>query len=190
MRPQLKKTPGFTLVWRADPGTGIGANTAVFSVMNAVLLRSLPVSDPNRVVYLRTSNPPRRTGTIDSQETFSYAVYDALRRQDRGLSPLIAYVPLLPARSQSDMAYSRRSGRRHGERHFFLWTGYKVARGTALPSRTRATTHPLRDQLQYWTSRFARDRIFWERRWYVNGDAFTIVGVPPRDLKASRAALD
>ena len=68
---QLRKTPGFTLVCILTLALGIGANTAVFSVMNAVLLRSLPVADPSRVVYLRTSNPPRGTGTIDSNETFS-----------------------------------------------------------------------------------------------------------------------
>ena len=91
---QLRKTPGFTLVCILTLALGIGANTAVFSVMNAVLLRSLPVADPSRVVYLRTSNPPRETGTIDTNETFSYPVYDALRRADRGLSPVMAYVPL------------------------------------------------------------------------------------------------
>src|SRR5712672_2657912 len=78
---QLRKRPGFTLVCVLTLALGIGANTAVFSVMNAVLLRSLPVADAGRVVYLRTTNPPHGTGTIDSNETFSYPVYDAVRRQ-------------------------------------------------------------------------------------------------------------
>src|SRR6202521_1424098 len=95
---QLRKTPGFTLVCLLTLGLGIGANTAVFSVMNAVLLRSLPVADPARVVYLRTSNPPQGTGTVGWNDTFSYAVYDALRGQSHGplpvIAPIMAYVPL------------------------------------------------------------------------------------------------
>ena len=58
----LRQSPGFALTAILTLALGVGANTAVFSVMNAVLLKSLPVADPERLVYLRTSNPPQGTG--------------------------------------------------------------------------------------------------------------------------------
>src|SRR3954463_3301258 len=127
---QLRKKPGFTAVCVLTLALGMGANTAVFSVMNAVLLRSLPVADADRVVYLRTSHPPRGTGTIDNPETFSYPVYDALRKQNGGMSAVIAYVPLSvnkvavrygaePEEAEGDMV----SGA------FFSGLGVKVQRG-------------------------------------------------------------
>src|SRR5580658_9001390 len=91
---QSAKNPGFAIVCILTLALGVGANTAVFSVMNAVLLKSLPVADPKSVVYIRTTNPPRNTGTVDTQQTFSYPVFDALRNQHRGFSDVIAFVPL------------------------------------------------------------------------------------------------
>src|ERR1700761_549453 len=54
----LAHAPGFAITVVLIMALGIGANTAVFSVMNAVLLKSLPVADPQQVVYLNTSGAP------------------------------------------------------------------------------------------------------------------------------------
>ena len=175
----LSQSPGFTLTAVLTLALGVGANTAVFSVMNAVLLRSLPVSDPDRVVYLRTSNPPRGTGTIDSKETFSYAVYDALRREGKGLSPVMAYVPL--SGSKVAVRYGTQPEEAEGDMvsgSFFSGLGVNLSLGrgfTEMDERTRAPIAVLSHN--YWTRRFARDPNVLGQTLYVNGVGMTIVGV-------------
>jgi hypothetical protein len=86
----LLASPGFTITAIVTLALGVGANSAVFSVMHAVLLRSLPVADADRVMYLRTTGPPHGTGTVNTWETFSYPVYDALRSQAGTMAAVMA----------------------------------------------------------------------------------------------------
>ncbi len=181
----LRESPGFAITAILTLALGIGANTAVFSVMNAVLLKSLPVSDPDRLVYLRTSDAPRGTGTIDTDQTFSYAVYDALRRQNKALSPLIAYVPLSggkvavrvgaePEEAEGDMV----SGT------FFSGLGVDLPLGRGFTAQDEARHAPLAViSYNYWTRRFARNPKVLGETLYVNGVPMTIVGVAASDFE-------
>src|SRR6266496_1238701 len=95
---QLCKNPGFTGVAIVTLALGIGANTAGFSTLNALLLRMLPVRDPEHVYTVVLVNggtqPPNTSGTGNGNTSFSFPVFQALRQEKRVFNDLIAHVPL------------------------------------------------------------------------------------------------
>ena len=175
----LLGSPGFTITVILTLALGVGANTAVFSVMNAVMLRSLPVADANRVVYLRMSHPPHGTGTIDSTETFSYAAYDALRKQTGALSAVIAYVPL--SGNKVGVRYGAEPEEAEGDMvsgTFFSGLRVKLLRGHGFTEQDEKDHAPIAViSYDYWTRRFARKPDVLGTTLYVKGIGFTIVGI-------------
>ena len=175
----LRQSPGFAAAAILTLALGVGANTAVFSVMDAVLLRSLPVSDPQRVVLLRTSRTPNNTGTIDSTATFSWPVYEALRRRNDALSQVIAIGALSsdkvgirigaePETAEGDMV----SG------NFFSGLGVPLARGRGFTAQDEQDhTQPVVLSYSYWTRRFSRSPDALGSTMFIKGVPFTIVGV-------------
>ena len=181
----LLESPGFTITAILTLALGMGANTAVFSVMNAVLLQSLPVAHADRVVYLHTSNPPRGTGTIDSTETFSYSVYDALRKQPGAMSAIIAYVPL--SGNKVAVRYKSEPEEAEGDMvsgNFFSGLGVKLQRGhgfTEQDENDHASVAVISND--YWTRRFARNPDVLGSTLYVKGVSFTIVGIAAKGFE-------
>jgi MacB-like periplasmic core domain len=88
----LRRTPGFTAVAILTLALGIGANTAVFSLVDAVLLRSLPVRDPQSLVFLtKPSAGGQGNGTDSGQRSLlAYSEYLTLRDQANAFSGLLA----------------------------------------------------------------------------------------------------
>jgi predicted permease len=176
---QLRKSPGFALIAVVMLALGIGANTAVFSVMNAVLLASLPVSNPQELVYLHTSNfPGGQTGYGDT--SMRMQVFEALRKEDRVFSDLMAWVPLsfsnqVPARFGKDPEQVKAdmvSG------NFFTGLGVRPLRGRVFNmDDERNHTQFAVLSYDYWTRRFDRNAGVLGQPLYIKGVPFIIVGV-------------
>ena len=185
----LRQSPGVAIVAILTLALGVGANTAVFSVMNAVLLRSLPVADPDRLVDLHTTQPPRGTGTINWNDTISYAVFDSLRKEGRGFSALMAYAPLsspkvgvrfegLPEEAEGDLV----SG------NFFSGLGVQITRGRGLTGEDEAQHAPIAViSYNYWTRRFSRDPGVLGKTLYVSAVPITIVGITAQGFEGLEA---
>ncbi len=182
----FRHNPVFTIVAIITLALGIGANTAMFSAMNAVLLRYLPVKDPERVVYLRVTGLPGsapgfngQTGDINN--SFSGQTFERFREQKPpSLSALMAYVPL----SYTGEVAVRRGALPETAKvmmvsgEFFSGLGVGAFQGRTLEPDDE-TNHSALAVLShgYWTRRFARDPSLLGESIHIKGLPFTIVGI-------------
>ncbi|HUI84818.1 MAG TPA: ABC transporter permease [Candidatus Binatia bacterium] len=177
---QLRKSPLFTLVAALTLTLGIGANTAIFTLFDQVMIRSLPVSHPEQLVRLRyTGESPGHTNTYggDDADFFSYPMYRDLRDRNSVFSGLVAN-----DEQTVGVEWNNRSEVADAELvsgNYFQVLGLQPAMGRLLlPSDDLPASSPaVVLSFNYWKTGFGSDPRVMGQTLEINAHPFTIVGV-------------
>jgi predicted permease len=176
----LAKSPGFTAIAVITLALGIGANTAIFSLMNQVLLQRLPVKNPDELVILRAPGPV--TGHVssdgDDTESFSYPMYKGLRDNNSVFSGVLAryrFSASVASRGQTDRASGELvSG------NYFEVLGVRPAVGRVFSQdddRVPGAQPVVVLSHSYWTRHFGADPSVLNKVLLINNVEMTVVGV-------------
>jgi len=180
----MRKAPVFTIVAVLTLALGIGANTAVFTLLDQALLRTLPVSHPEQLVRLRwTGDAPGHFNSYggDDNNYFSYPMYRDLREKDQVFQAVIA-------NSQQNVALSWNNkpdmaGCELVSGNYFGSLGVRPAIGRLILPSDEAQNANLVVVLShnYWKTHFGADPNVINQTLLINTQPFTIIGVaPPR----------
>ncbi len=177
----LVKSPGFTLVAALTLALGIGANTAIFSVIEAVLLRPLPYRNSERLCMLWKSVPARN---IEWDWT-SYPTIRDWREQSKSFEDMAAI--LLPSGSevilQSDTGPERIQGSKVSG-NFFEMLGVRPLLGrTFTDDEARRGDDVVVLSYGFWQRRFGGDGAVLGRRLQLNNRSATVIGVMPSSFQ-------
>lgn len=185
----LRRSPGYAAVAILSLALGIGANTAIFSLIDAVMLKSLPVRNPQELV---TIGNPTRTGALSegtggNVEIFSYPFFERLRARNAVFTDVFARSRIerleVAAANGSKAPGSGEATRcRFVTGNYFSVLGVSAGLGrTFTDSETRlpgaAPLIVISDG--YWKRQFGRKTQAIGRTLVVNGSKFTIIGVTP-----------
>jgi predicted permease len=196
---QLQRNPGFTVVAILTLALGIGANTAIFTVVNALLLKMLPVREPQQLVVVGdpTTANQRSVGT-PRIDVFSYPLYKELRDRNAVFIGLCAAAT--DHRTEVDTgeaapAYEKVIGRMVSGNYFTV-LGLEAATGRLFSDSddTAENANPVVVLgYQYWQRKFALSPSIIGREIRLNGFPFTVIGVAPAgfegDVVGERMAL-
>ena len=190
----LFKTPFVTAVAVVSLALGIGANAAIFSLFDQILLRSLPVSDPGRLVDLSAPGPKPGSQSCgqagDCDDVFSYRMFTDLERTQTVLTGLAAHVGFGASVSYRDAPVTGRGMYVSGS--YFPTLGLRPALGRLLGPNDDAsigTNFVTVLSFDYWRSHFGSDRSVVGQTMLVNGQTMTIVGVAPSGFQGTTLGI-
>jgi len=178
----LRGSPAFTIVAALSLALGIGANTAIFSLINALILRPLAVQAPDRLVALGDTS---HTGSLSEgsvrTDIFSYPMYEQLRDHNQSFTGLLASGRSGRLRVGTGGGAAAEPARgRIVSGNYFAVLGVRAVRGrtfTAAEDRAPGGDPVVVISHDYWQRRFAGDDGVIGRVLALNGYPFTVVGV-------------
>jgi predicted permease len=186
---QLRKSIGFTSVAVITLALGIGANTAIFSLLNAVLLRNLPVQDPQQLVLFGKGS---WRGSIDSLpnrswQLFSYRFFREFRQKNEAYSDVAAVSSILFA------THGRVAGGTNLEKvdaelvsgSFFHTLGVRAILGRVLTDSDDQTIggHPIAvASYSWWQKRFGTRSDILGKTFSIGSTVYTLIGVAPPEF--------
>jgi predicted permease len=177
----LARSPGFSAIAVLTLALGIGANTAIFSLTDQILLRRLPVRNPEQLVSLRTTGSNQGhvwSDSTDDSGMFSYPMYKDLRDSNQAFSGLLARYPAsvsVSGQGSTELAQAELvSG------NYFETLGVQPALGRVFSGSDE--TVPGADLVAvlsygYWARHFGSDSGVLNKQIVVNGTPLTVVGV-------------
>lgn len=173
----LRKSPAFALVAIASLAIGIGFNTALFAITDALLFKPLPVAQPSRLVDVFTSGS---AGDTERYSTSSYPDYLDFKSQNDVFTDVVGYSPMLAALNLGD-----RSRLAMGEivtGNYFQVMGVSALRGRTILPEDDVAGAPRVAMLsfRYWTREMGSASDVVGRTVRIRGNTYSIVGVAPR----------
>jgi predicted permease len=198
---QLLKTPGFTAVAVMSLALGIGAATSIFSLVNGILLSSLPVPNPQELRILNWSGADFRAGydgdMIDDGagrrrgNAFPLALFRELRLQCADQADIFGYVPLegVAARARHDAVSAE--GLMVTD-NFFSGLRVRSLLGRVLGAQEEkgGTAPVVVISYRWWEQQFGLDPAALGESVLLNGHSFTLIGVLPRDFPGVRPGTE
>ncbi len=177
----LSKSPGFTITAVLTLALGIGACTAIFSLVNAVLIRSLPYGDPSRLVYLYTPNPQFNLPV----EVFgpSYADLYDLKKESRSFQDMTAFGESVFSLALGGAAERVSAARVDGD--FFRTFQSAPELGRAITPDDNQRGHEKVAVISHalWQPMFASAADILHRSLLLDGKSYQIVGVMPQGFE-------
>ncbi|MGB7173426.1 MAG: ABC transporter permease [Candidatus Acidiferrales bacterium] len=183
----LRKSPAFTTIAVVTLALGIGANTAIFSLVDCLVVRPLPVDHPHQLAYLISS------WNGNGSKGISYPDYQEIRKQTVSVFSDLSVIRMFRTDGLSVDGKSRPISVAYATGNFFGQMGIKPALGRfILPSEGGAAgADPvLVLSYSYWKSQFAGDPNIIGKKALANGQPVTIVGVAPAGFHGLISLVD